>query len=175
MLKNIEAVDNTYYLGDGDVLELTVFQVEELNTKVRVNGRGEIILPLLGKINIKGKSISEVEEVIRTKLEADFLQDPQVSLFIEEYRSQQITVMGAVKEPNVYSVRQTRSIFEMLSLAGGLTELASDKIRVKTTQQNYETGNVEEKNLILSVKKLCLLYTSPSPRDQRGSRMPSSA
>ena len=103
---------------------------------------------------IRDRSISQVEDIIRDKLEADFLQNPQVSLFIEEYRSQQITVMGAVKEPNVYSVRQTRSIFEMLSLAGGLTELASDKIRVKTTQQNYETGDVEEKNLILSVKKL---------------------
>ena len=154
VLKNVESLDDVYYLGAGDVLELTVFQVEELNTKVRVNGRGEIILPLLGKLNVKDQSVSDVEETIRSKLEADFLQDPQVSLFIEDYRSQQITVMGAVESPNVYSVRQARSIFEMLSLAGGLTESASDQIRVKTTQINGETGQPITQDLILSVEKL---------------------
>ena len=153
-LKNVESSTDVYYLGAGDVLELTVFQVEELNTKVRVNGRGEIILPLLGKLSVKGKSVAEVEETIKHKLSIDFLQNPQVSLFIEEYRSQQITVMGAVESPDVYSVRQARSIFEMLSLAGGLTELASDNIRVKTLQVSHETGEPVVQDLILSVKKL---------------------
>jgi len=87
-------------------------------------------------------------------LEQDYLQDPQVSLFIEEYRSQQVTVMGAVQAPNVYSVRQTRSVFEMLSLAGGLSVNASDQIRVKTTQLNPDTGQLELQHLILSLKKL---------------------
>jgi len=143
-----------YNLGPGDILELTVFQVEELNTKVRVNGRGEVILPLLGKLDVGNKSLSDVEDEITFKLEEDYLQNPQVSLFIEEYRSQQIAVMGAVDQPNVYSVRQTRSIFEMLSLAGGLAADASDQIRVKTTQLNTETGEPEAQDLILSVKKL---------------------
>jgi polysaccharide export outer membrane protein len=146
--------ETVYKLGPGDILELTVFQVEELNTKIRVNGRSEIILPLLGKIDVKGKSITEVEDDVAFRLEKDFLQDPQVSLFVEEYRSQQITVMGAVQQPDVYSVRQTRSIFEMLSLAGGLAPEASDRIRVKTTQINAETGESEPQNLILSVKRL---------------------
>ena len=154
ILKGSEGSDNVYFLGSGDILELTVFQVEELNTKVRVNGSGEIILPLLGKLQVSNKSVSEVEELIRQKLEADFLQNPQVSLFIEEYRSQQITVMGAVNSPDVYSVRQSRSIFEMLSLAGGLSQTASDKIRVKTTQLDQSSGELIEQNLILSVKKL---------------------
>ena len=154
VLKNVEAANDVYYLGAGDILELTVFQVEELNTKVRVNGRGEVILPLLGKLDVNGKSVSDVEDIVRQKLEADFLQNPQVSLFIEEYRSQQITVMGAVNNPDVYSVRQSRSIFEMLSLAGGLTQHASDKIRVKTKQLNQDTGEVVEQDLILSVNKL---------------------
>jgi len=139
VLTQVDTFEDIYYLGSGDVIELTVFQVEELNTKVRVNGRGEVILPLLGSVNVEDKSISEVEEIVKEKLQADFLQNPQVSIFISEYRSQQITVMGAVKEPNVYSIRQSRSIFEMLSLAGGLTEVASDKIRVKTVQLDSNT------------------------------------
>jgi len=145
---------NLYKLGAGDILELTVFQVEALNTKVRVNGRGEIILPLLGKLDVKGKSITEVEDEVTRLLREDYLQDPQVSMFIEEYRSQQITIMGSVEQPNVYSVRQSRSIFEMLSLAGGLKEDASDQIRVTTSQLDPETGEPQKQHLILSVKRL---------------------
>ncbi|MDG1904999.1 MAG: polysaccharide export protein [Arenicella sp.] len=149
-----EAPDLQYYLGAGDVLELTVFQVEDLNTKLRVNGRGEIILPLLGTIEVKGLTLSQVEAIIVEKLAADFLQDPQLSLFVEEYRSQQITVMGSVLKPNVYSVRQSRNIFEMLSLAGGLSETASDVIRVKTMQPDPETGQLVQQDLILNVRSL---------------------
>ncbi len=153
-LSKADLSSSLYRLGAGDILELTVFQVEALNTKVRVNGRGEIILPLLGKLDVKDKPVSEVEDEITLRLAQDYLQDPQVSLFIEEYRSQQITVMGAVEQPNVYSVRQSRSIFEMLSLAGGLKEEASDQIRVTTTQPDPETGQPVKQNLILSVKRL---------------------
>lgn len=143
--------DAEYLLGAGDIIEVTVFQVEELNKKVRVNGRGQIILPLLGTIDVAEKSVAEVETVIVDKLAADFLQNPQVSVFIDEYRSQQITVMGAVENPNVYNVRQSRSIFEMLSLAGGITDVASDKLRVKTMQLDQSTGEKVEINLVLSM------------------------
>jgi polysaccharide export outer membrane protein len=154
VLASAKTNDLVYYLGAGDILELTVFQVEDLNKKVRVNGRGEIILPLLGTIDVQGRSLAEVEAIIVAKLAADYLQNPQVSLFVEEYRSQQITVMGAVLKPDVYSVRQSRSIFEMLSLAGGLSPSASDTIRVNTTQTNSETGKPSKQNLLLSVKAL---------------------
>ena len=149
-----EFSDSEYYLGAGDVLELTVFQVEELNTKVRVNGRGEIILPLLGTIDVKGSTVSDVEQDIVAKLAENYLQNPQVSVFVEDYRSQQIAVMGRVLKPDVYSIRQSRSIFEMLSLAGGLSANASDKIRVKTAQLDPESGESVEQELILSVKAL---------------------
>ena len=155
ILSRAQPADSALYrLGAGDVLELTVFQVEDLNTKVRVNGRGEVILPLLGTVSVQGKSVADVELEIAALLEKDYLQNPQVSVFIEEYRSQQITVMGAVETPNVYSVRQSRSIFEMLSLAGGLNEEAADQIRVTTTQADSETGEPVTQNLILSVKRL---------------------
>jgi len=146
--------DSEYYLGAGDVLALTVFQVEELNTKVRVNGRGEVILPLLGTVNVKGLTVSDAEKIIVTRLAEDYLQDPQVSVFVEDYRSQQVAVMGAVLKPDVYSIRQSRSIFEMLSLAGGLSAVASDKIRVKTTQLDEVSGKPVEQELILSMKAL---------------------
>ena len=144
----------TYRLGSGDLVELSVFRVDELNRKVRVNADGQIMLPLLGLINVGGLSVLEVESLIASKLAEDYLQNPQVSLFVEEYRSQEIAVMGAVDKPNVYSVTQSRSIFEMLSLAGGLSKTAGDVIRIKTKQMNPESGQVEMVDLIISLNTL---------------------
>ena len=144
---------NEYLLGPGDVIEITVFQVDELNTKARVNGNGDIILPLLGMIKVAEKSVAQVEREIVDALAKDYLQNPQVGIFIDEYRSQQITVMGAVVEPNVYNVRQSRSIFEMLSMAGGITEKASDKMRVRLNRKD-EIGQQKQINLVLSMQEL---------------------
>jgi len=145
--------DDEYLLGSGDVIEITVFQVKELNKQVRVNGKGTIILPLVGSVDVLGKSVAQVEEDLKEKLARDFLQDPQVGIFISEYRSQQITVMGAVQQPNVYNVRKSRSIFEMLSMAGGITEKASDKLRVRLNRKD-EFGQLKQINLVLSMDEM---------------------
>jgi len=142
-----------YLLGSGDVIDITVFQVEDLNTSVRVNGKGSIILPLVGSIDVEGRSVADVETDLKQRLERDFLQNPQVGIFISEYRSQQITVMGAVDQPNVYNVRKSRSIFEMLSMAGGVTEKASDKIRVRLNKKD-DTGQIKQVNLVLSMEDM---------------------
>jgi len=144
----------TYLLGAGDVLELNVFQVSELNLKIRVNGRGQIMLPLLGLIDVNGRSLADVEKTIAKMLQAKYLQNPQVSLFVDEYRSQEVTVMGAVGKPDVYRVRRPRSVFEMLSMAGGLSRSAGDIIRVQTTQVEPNSGQHVAMNLLLSVDKL---------------------
>lgn len=143
-----------YRLGSGDLLELTVFRVDELNRKVRVDGGGQIELPLLGGVAVGGLTVSEAQALIAQKLRADYLQDPQVSLYIQEYRSQEITVMGAVSKPDVYMVKKSRSIFEMLSLAGGLSKTAGDLIRIKTTQINDVSGEQETVDLLVSLNKL---------------------
>lgn len=143
-----------YRLGPGDLLELSVFRVEDLNRKVRVNGQGEIELPLLGVVDVGGLTLSKAQTLIAQKLQADYLQNPQVVLYIQEYRSQEITVMGAVQKPDVYTVKKTRSIFEMLSLAGGLSKTAGDLVRVKTKQLNENSGEYETIDLVVSLGRL---------------------
>jgi len=114
-----------YKIGPEDLLEIEVFQVEELKTSVRVTARGFIKLPLVGKVKAGGLSVSELEDMLSRKLER-FLEDPVVSVFVREYRSQQITVLGAVKNPQQYSVSGQKYLLEILSIAGGLTEEAGD-------------------------------------------------
>ena len=154
ILDKASSDDQSYYLGPGDLIEISVFRIEDLNTQVRVNGKGELFLPLLGVVKVSGLTVEEAELFIARKLEADFLQNPQVSIFVSEYRSQEITVMGAVTKPDIYSVTKSRSVVEMISLAGGVTEDAADSIRVSSSAINKESGELEKRNFVISINGL---------------------
>ncbi|MEE8342466.1 MAG: polysaccharide biosynthesis/export family protein [Gammaproteobacteria bacterium] len=143
-----------YRLGPGDVLDISVFQVEELNRKVRVNGAGSIILPLLGEVRVGGMTSGGVEAVLAHQLGKDYLNNPQVSVFVDKYRSQQITVMGAVQNPGVYNIRKPRTVLEMLSESGGLTAQAGIRVYVQTATKNPQTGEHISQNYIIDLKQL---------------------
>jgi len=143
-----------YRVGPGDVLDIAVFQVEELNRKARVSGSGTLILPLLGEMRVGGKTVAEVERMIADELGKKYLRDPQVSVFVEEYRSQQITVMGAVEKPGVFNVFRPRSVFEMLSEAGGLTEDAGTKVYVQKAGVDPDTGQPTQNSVIIDLKQV---------------------
>lgn len=149
-----EIENEPYVLGRGDKLELTVFRVDELNAVIRINAAGDVILPLLGRMTLGGLTVPESEALIAEKLKADYLQDPQVSIYVEEYRSQEITVMGRVKSPNIYSVERPRSVMEMLSLAGGVDENAAETIRVSTKQLDAESGEIVQQNFLLNIRAM---------------------
>jgi len=139
-----------YTIGPGDILELAVFQVDELSRRVRVNGRGKIMLPLLGEIQAAGNSAAEMETELAVLLGEKYLQNPQVSVFVSEYRSQQITVMGAVNQPMVHSVQQPRTLLEVLSMSGGLTSDASKQIHVRTSRLG-ENGKPYQENFVIDL------------------------
>lgn len=143
-----------YKLGPGDVIEVAVFQIEELNTTERVSGRGAIMLPLLGAIEVGGKTARDVELQLEEKLGAEYLQDPQVSVFVTEFKSQRITVMGSVKNPDVYSVDRPRSLVEMLSMAGGLTNEASDRIYATRNVVDEDTGQREVQSVVVNLNEI---------------------
>jgi polysaccharide export outer membrane protein len=123
--------DEEYRIGANDLLELSVFQVKELDRAVRVNTRGLITLPLIGAIQAAGLSATELEERIAEKLKKDYLQDPQVSVFIKEFTSQRITVEGQVEKAGIYPLTGRTTLLQAIALAGGLKELGEDtKIKV---------------------------------------------
>ncbi|NWF93116.1 MAG: polysaccharide biosynthesis/export family protein [Syntrophaceae bacterium] len=110
-----------YKIGPEDLLEINVFEVEKLNKTVRVSSQGNISLPLLGILRVKDLTAYELEKEIRDLLAEKYLQDPQVSVFIKEYRNQQISVIGAVEKPGVYEVKGQKTVLDMLAMAGGLS------------------------------------------------------
>jgi polysaccharide export outer membrane protein len=111
-----------YRIGSDDLLEISVFEVEKLNKTVRVSSQGNISLPLLGVLRVKGLTANQLEKELRELLAEKYLQDPQVSIFIKEFRSQRISVMGAVEKPSVFEVTGQRTVLDLLSMAGGLKD-----------------------------------------------------
>jgi len=112
-----------YRVGPQDLIEISVFQVPELNRTVRVNTTGQISLPLVGTMQAGGLTIQELEAGIAGKLEAKFLQNPQVSAFVKEYTSQRVTMEGAVMKPGIYPLTGRTTLLQCIAQSG-LTPLA---------------------------------------------------
>lgn len=111
-----------YKIGPEDLLEIAVFEDEKLNKVVRVSTQGNISLPLLGVILVKGLTASQLERELRDLLAEKYFQDPHVTVFIKEFRSQRISVLGAVVKPGLFEVSGDKTILDMLGAAGGLKE-----------------------------------------------------
>ena len=111
---------NDYLIGRQDLLEISVFDVEELDQTVRVADDGSITMPLLGRLQIGGLTKSELEALIGRLLSDRYVRDPQVTVFIREYESKRIAVSGAVRKPGTYEMLGRKTLLEMISVAGGL-------------------------------------------------------
>ena len=114
-----------YRIGPLDLLEITVFQVQDLNRTVRVNSAGQISLPLIGSLQAGGRTAQELEARIAGMLAERYLQDPQVSVFVKEFTSQRVTVEGAVKKPGIYPLRGRTTLLQTIAMAEGLDPLAN--------------------------------------------------
>ncbi|HWT17203.1 MAG TPA: polysaccharide biosynthesis/export family protein [Patescibacteria group bacterium] len=116
-----------YRVGPLDLLEVSVFQVPDLNRTVRINTSGQISLPLIGAIRAGGRTVSELEVKIAARLEAQYLQSPQVTVFVKEFSSQRLTVEGAVKQPGIYPITGKTSLLQAIALAKGFEDLADQR------------------------------------------------
>ena len=98
------AYKTDYIIGPEDLLEINIYQVDELNRILRVSSSGFIKFPLIGKVKVSGLTASEIEMELGEKLRK-YLQEPIVSVYIKEYRSQSITILGAVGKPQATGYR----------------------------------------------------------------------
>ena len=113
-----------YRLGAQDLVEVSVFGVQELSKTVRVNSNGQISLPLVGAVMAGGRTIPELEAELARRYADGYLQRPQVTVFIKEFSSQRITMEGAVKEPGIYPITGKTSLLQAIAVAKGLDPLA---------------------------------------------------
>jgi len=111
--------DPNYVLGPEDVINIDVFNVPELSKNVRVANDGMISLPLIGRVQAAGLTAEELRKELADKWGENYLQDPQVTVFINEFKAKPVSVIGAVEKPGLYSLTGQRNLIEVLSMAGG--------------------------------------------------------
>jgi polysaccharide export outer membrane protein len=127
----------THYISPGDVLKVTVFQVEDLSTEERVNPSGSIVMPLVGPVPVVGLTTEQAERRIEDALGADYLQDPQVDIFVSEYANMNITVGGEVMKAGVFPLTGQTTLMQAIALAGGVSDTANEKeVIVFRTREN---------------------------------------
>lgn len=117
-----------YRIGFDDVLDVNVFEAQELNREVRVSSAGEISLPLLDSVRVAGLTPRELELVLQELLRRKYMKDPHVSVFVREMQSHPVSVLGAVRKPGVFQVRGSKTLLEILSLAEGLADDAGETV-----------------------------------------------
>jgi polysaccharide export outer membrane protein len=123
-----------YLLGEGDLLNISVFEAEELETKVRVSSRGFITLPLIETVTVKGLTAIEAEEKIEALYRQRFIKDPHVSIFVEEHVSQRITLVGQFKNPGTYDYPAKQRLLDVIALGGGLNERAGQVVQIRKSR-----------------------------------------
>lgn len=113
-----------YKIGTSDLLAIKVFQADELSQSVRVDPRGNISMPLIGSVRAEGLSQFQLQSAIAQKLKASYLQNPQVTVSIEEFTKQRVTVEGEVQKAGVYPIQGEITLLQSIALAGGSSNLA---------------------------------------------------
>lgn len=131
-----------YRIGRQDLLEISVFDVDELDQTVRVGDDGSITMPLLGRLDVTGLTKGELEASIAKLLAERYVRDPQVTVFVKEYTSKQIAVSGAVKKPGTYEMLGHKTVLEMLSMAGGLDSEIGKQIIIFRQRSNGVTERI---------------------------------
>lgn len=130
-----DPIRSTYVLGQGDQILVRVLDMDEMGKDpYQIDMRGNVNLPMAGRVHAGGLTAEELENTIAERLKK-FLKSPEVSVAVQEMRSQPVSVLGEVKAPGVYQLRGEKTLLEVVSLAGGLGMEAGYSIRIARKQE----------------------------------------
>jgi polysaccharide biosynthesis/export protein len=119
-------------IAPGDLLHIVVLRESDLERTVRVRDSGDIALPMIGEVQVRGMNAAEAAAKISQRyLDGQFLKHPDISVFVEEYATQQVAVLGQVIKPGSFALAAPRSLIDVLAMAGGLTDIADRHITVE--------------------------------------------
>jgi polysaccharide biosynthesis/export protein len=132
-----------YFMGPGDVIELTVVGIPGLDKKLfSLDGQGAISVPYVGQVELLGLTTRDAENKLVRLFAVSVLEDPQVNISVREYKSQFFYVIGAVKQAGKFPITQSIDLLDALAVAGGLTDRAVTDIRIyRNAQSKAVAGN----------------------------------
>lgn len=132
------AVSETdYLLRQGDILQIKIFQHEDLTRETSVSTEFTISLPLIGTVDLRNRTVRQAEEMIRALYDRDYLVNPQVTVFVLRYAERSVNVIGMVNQPQAVPFPPERglTLMQAISRAGGFNRLA-DRTRVSLTRKD---------------------------------------
>jgi polysaccharide biosynthesis/export protein len=157
------SLESSYLLGPDDEITVRALDVDEIDGKnARIDRSGSVDLPLVGKLKAAGLSVSQFEAELTKKL-ARYVREPRVSVTVSEYKSQPVSVLGAVNTPGIYNITGPTTLEQVLSRAGGLRNDAGNTINITRSQMwgpiplsttrvdatgGFSTANVSAKSLM---------------------------
>jgi polysaccharide export outer membrane protein len=131
-----------YRISQQDILQISVFQVNDLNSAVQVSQDGNITLPLVGKVQVVGRTTDEAEQIIAGKLRQKYLQSPQVSVSVKGY-GKRITVSGAVGGPRVLADDGNTTLSQAIANAGGVAEIGNaERVHVARSKDQHVQDDI---------------------------------
>ena len=146
-------------LGPGDVIDVKVYREAELSGVYRLGSDGAFTFPLVGEVRAEGLSPVELADALTERLREGYIRSPQVTVFVKEFNSKKIFVLGEVNKPGTFKFEDNMSIVQAITLAGGFKTLAAKNRIVLTrvvdgAEQKYEVpveriGQGREQNLLL--------------------------
>ena len=140
----------SYKIGPMDILDISVFRVPELTKSVQVSASGAVNLPLVGEMQAAGKTSEQLERELTKKLGAQYLQHPQVTVFVKKYNSQRATISGAVNKPGVYPIAGDTTLMQIVATAGGLVQTSDSTVLVvrnsggKRSAAKFDVGAIQK-------------------------------
>jgi polysaccharide export outer membrane protein len=142
-------VGDDYLVNPGDVLDVQVVGLDQTPRKARVDASGVITLPLIGSVQVAGRPPREIEVIIADMLKVKYMQDPQVTVFVDESVSQRFSIEGAVRTPNLFPLKGRMTLLQALAMSGGATKVANlSEVRV------LRGNGANKQNLIFDAEKI---------------------
>ncbi len=133
---NDSTPDSSLRIGGGDLLQFNVYNVPELSTKTRISSSGDVYLPLIDYVHVGGLTVEEAQSLVEKKLsDGGFVKDPHVTLFVDQFASQGVSLLGEVARPGVYPVLGQQRLFDVISAAGGLSDKAGRSVTITHRNQ----------------------------------------
>ncbi len=129
-----------YVVGPGDVLEVSVLDQADVSRSTTVQPDGRFTMPLLGDIDVAGKTVSEIQRIITERLSNDFLVNPRVEVRVREFASQFALVLGEVINPGRRALRGNTRLIDLLIESGGFRPNASGEVLVQRTDGTFSNG-----------------------------------
>lgn len=144
-------------IGPGDLLDVEVFDTPQLQQDVRVTDAGTVHLEFIGDVKLAGETPAAAEKIIEKELiDNKIMLEPQVTVRVEEYATLDVSVLGQVRNPGSYSITAPQSVLKVISLAGGLTDVADRNVTIEryrdpSERVQYYLANNADKALSGSV------------------------